>query len=161
VDVGLTEVEPLPDCELKLPGEIEMVVAPLADQLSVLLPPEVMLVGLAAKEVIEGAEAVPPLEPVLVEPVDVPDPVLDVFVGLVVCPQAARPTQSSTAENSAPRESCANRMVRLETGDPIVDTPHASLPLARADAILAARTELVAVPGWGLKEEHPLVFQVN
>ena len=111
-----------------------------------------MLIGLAANEVIEGAEAVPPVEPELpepLEPVDVPDPVVDVFVGLVVWPQAARPTQSRRAEISAPRESCGNRTARLETGDPIVDTPHGSLPLAPVAAILATRTELVAVPWLG------------
>jgi hypothetical protein len=98
-----------------------MVVAPLADQLSVLLPPEVMVVGLAANDVIEGAEALAPVEPVPVEPVvdppevDVPDPVLDavddplleVFVALLVRPQAPRPkqrpTQSSRTQISAPR----------------------------------------------------------
>jgi hypothetical protein len=168
VAVGLTEVDPIPNCELKLPGEIEMVVAPLADQLSVLLPPEVMLVGLAPNEPIDGTETVPPVElpepldpvvPVepdelpepeeLPEPVDVPDPAVDVFVGLAVWPQAARLTQSSRAEISGPRESGTNRMATLAKGDRIVGAPHCSLALAPIAAILATRTELVAVPDWG------------
>jgi hypothetical protein len=56
---GLTLVEPLGDVELKLPGEIWMLVAPVADQLSVVLAPEWMLAGLAAKEEIAGAEPLP------------------------------------------------------------------------------------------------------
>ena len=170
--VGLTDVEPLPDCELKLPGEIEIVVAPLADQLSVLLPPVAILVGLAANELIEGTEAEPldpelpePLDPVL--PLDPPvpleppeldeplDPLVDVFVGLVVWPQAARPAQTSRAEISALRETCANRMAGPEKRDRIVDTPHRSLPLATTVAILAASTELVAVPWLGPQQEVP------
>ncbi len=126
--VGLTEVEPLPDCELKLPGEIESAVAPLADQLSVLLPPEAIVVGLALNEAMEGAEVVPPFEPVLVdEPEPLFDQLLDTtfvpfpdeFVELPVRPHAAIPTQIASAEISAPRESFTNRTARLETGDPM------------------------------------------
>lgn len=51
---GLTVVEPLAAVELRPPGVIEMLVAPLVDQLRVLLEPEVMLAGLAVKELIEG-----------------------------------------------------------------------------------------------------------
>ena len=65
--VGLTLVDPLAAVEVNPPGEIEIVVAPLADQLSVLLAPELMLAGLAAKEVIVGADPFPWL--VFVEPV--------------------------------------------------------------------------------------------
>ena len=117
-----------------------------------LLAPEVIVTGLAANEVIEGAEAVPPVEPELPEPldpVDVPVPVVDVFVALLVWPQAPRPTQSRRVEISAPRENCGNRTARLETGDPIVDTPHDTIPWAPVAAILAKRTELVAVPWLG------------
>jgi hypothetical protein len=67
VAVGLTIVEPLADAELNPPGEIEIVVAPLAAQLSVLLAPELMLAGLAPKDVIVGADPFPWF--VLVEPV--------------------------------------------------------------------------------------------
>jgi hypothetical protein len=50
VAVGLTVVEPLAAVEVKVPGVMAMLVAPLVAQLSVLLVPEVMLVGLAVKE---------------------------------------------------------------------------------------------------------------
>ena len=54
VAVGLTLVEPLADVDVKVPGVIAMLVAPLVAQLSVLLVPEFMLVGLAVKELIVG-----------------------------------------------------------------------------------------------------------
>src|SRR5580704_3886595 len=50
VAVGLTLVEPLADVDVKAPGVIAMLVASVVAQLSVLLEPEVMLVGLAVKE---------------------------------------------------------------------------------------------------------------
>lgn len=147
--VGLTEVEPLADCELKPPGEMEIVLAPLVDQISVLLPPEAMLVGLAVNEAIEGAGAVPPvgpepepLPPVLPEPPVVPEPpepdddppeVPDpVFVGLVVRPHAAKPMQISRAEISATRDRCAKRTASPKSGNPIVRKPQGSLPFVRA-----------------------------
>ena len=52
--MGPTVVEPLADAEVKLPGVIEMLVAPDVDQLKVLLEPEAMLVGFAVKELIDG-----------------------------------------------------------------------------------------------------------
>jgi hypothetical protein len=54
VAVGLTLVEPLAAVEVKVPGVMTMLVAPLVAQLSVLLVPEVMLVGLAIKELMVG-----------------------------------------------------------------------------------------------------------
>jgi hypothetical protein len=54
VAVGLTLVEPLADVEVNVPGVMARLVAPFAAQLSVLLEPEVMLVGLAVKELIVG-----------------------------------------------------------------------------------------------------------
>jgi len=87
VAVGLTVVEPLADDELKLPGEIEIVVAPLVAQLRVALAPELMLVGFAAKEVTEGTE-----------------PEFDgEFGALLVLPQPARSTQTSKRSTSAQR----------------------------------------------------------
>jgi hypothetical protein len=59
VVVGLTLVDPVAEVELNGPGEIAIVVAPLVVQFSVLLVPVVTLVGLAAKDVIEGAVPVP------------------------------------------------------------------------------------------------------
>lgn len=52
-------VEPLADEEVKVPGVMAMLVAPVAAQLSVLLAPELMVVGLAANEVMVGAEPLP------------------------------------------------------------------------------------------------------
>jgi hypothetical protein len=54
VEVGLTPVEPLAELEAKLPGVMAIDVAPVVDQLSVLLDPEFMLVGFAVKDVIAG-----------------------------------------------------------------------------------------------------------
>lgn len=55
---GLTLVDPLADVEVNVPGVMARLVAPVVVQLSVLLEPEVMLVGLAAKELITGLLAV-------------------------------------------------------------------------------------------------------
>lgn len=54
VAVGLTLVEPFADDEVKVPGVIARLVAPLVVQLSVLLEPELMVVGLAVKELMVG-----------------------------------------------------------------------------------------------------------
>jgi hypothetical protein len=54
VAVGLTLVEPLADVEVKELGEMATVVAPDVAQFSVLVEPELMLVGLAVKELIVG-----------------------------------------------------------------------------------------------------------
>lgn len=54
VEVGLTVVEPLAEVDVKLPGAIAMLVAPVTTQLRVELEPDVTLGGLAAKELIEG-----------------------------------------------------------------------------------------------------------
>ncbi|MGA8493322.1 MAG: hypothetical protein WB711_23070 [Terriglobales bacterium] len=59
VAVGLTLVEPLADVEVKVPGVIATLVAPVAAQLNVLLAPEFMPVGFAAKELIVGREPFP------------------------------------------------------------------------------------------------------
>ena len=45
--MGLTLVEPLADDEVKLPGVIATVVAPIVAQLMVLLAPEFTLAGFA------------------------------------------------------------------------------------------------------------------
>lgn len=51
---GFTLVEPLAAAEVKVPGVIEIVVAPLVVQFNVLLAPGLMLAGLAVKERIVG-----------------------------------------------------------------------------------------------------------
>ncbi|HYB76885.1 MAG TPA: hypothetical protein VEE85_01680 [Candidatus Bathyarchaeia archaeon] len=56
VAVGLTLVEPLADADVNVPGVMAMLVAPVVAQLSVLLAPELMLVGPAAKELTVGAD---------------------------------------------------------------------------------------------------------
>jgi hypothetical protein len=52
--VGLTLVEPLAFDEVKVPGVMAMLVAPVVDQDKVLLEPEFMVVGLAVKELMVG-----------------------------------------------------------------------------------------------------------
>jgi hypothetical protein len=54
VAVGLTLVEPVAEVEVKVPGVIATLVAPVVAQLSVLLEPELIAAGLAVKEVIAG-----------------------------------------------------------------------------------------------------------
>jgi hypothetical protein len=54
VAVGLTVVEPLADADVNAPGVMAILVAPVVDQLSVLLEPELMLSGSAANELIVG-----------------------------------------------------------------------------------------------------------
>lgn len=54
VAVGLTLVEPLAEVEVKLPGVIARLLAPVVDQLRLLLEPELILVGLAENELIAG-----------------------------------------------------------------------------------------------------------
>jgi hypothetical protein len=58
VTVGLTLIEPLADAEVNVPGVMAILVAPVVAQLSVLLKPEVMLAGLAAKLMMVGVAGV-------------------------------------------------------------------------------------------------------
>ena len=57
VAVGLTLVEPLADVDVNVPGVMAILVAPLVTQLSVLLEPEVIVVGLAVKALMIGLPA--------------------------------------------------------------------------------------------------------
>ena len=57
--MGLTFVEPVADVEVNVPGAMAILVAPVVAQLSVVPVPEFMLVGVAVKEVIDGAEPAP------------------------------------------------------------------------------------------------------
>ena len=52
--VGLTVVEVLADVEVNEPGMMAMLVAPVVDQLRVLLEPGFMVVGLALNELMVG-----------------------------------------------------------------------------------------------------------
>ncbi|HLY40634.1 MAG TPA: hypothetical protein VKR52_05440 [Terracidiphilus sp.] len=54
VVVGLTLVDPLAELVVNDPGVIVMLVAPEVDQLSVLLAPDAILVGLAVNDLIGG-----------------------------------------------------------------------------------------------------------
>jgi hypothetical protein len=54
VVVGLTLVEPLAAVEVNVPGVIPILVAPLVAQLNLLIAPDVILEGLAVKELIVG-----------------------------------------------------------------------------------------------------------
>ncbi len=53
--MGLTLVEPLDEVEVNVPGVIAMLLAPVVTQLGVLLEPAVIVVGLAANELMVGA----------------------------------------------------------------------------------------------------------
>jgi hypothetical protein len=57
VAVGLTLVEPLANADVNVPGVMAILVAPVVAQLSVLLAPELMLVGLAVNELMVGLAA--------------------------------------------------------------------------------------------------------
>jgi len=85
VDVGLTVVEPLANVEVNDPGVMEILVAPVEDQLRVVLEPEGMVAEAAVKEEMFGAE-------------------LFVEVEEVAAAQPSRPTQSS--KTSVTAQSC-------------------------------------------------------
>ena len=76
---GDTLVEPLAEVDVSPPGLMLMLAAPVVAQLSVLLAPELMLVGFAEKELIVGfpttgvtvTVAVPVTEPALLVAVNV------------------------------------------------------------------------------------------
>ena len=77
--VGDTPVEPLAEVDVNPPGLMLMLAAPVVAQLNVLLPPALMLAGLAKKELIVGfatrgvtvTVAVPATEPALLVAVSV------------------------------------------------------------------------------------------
>jgi len=54
VEVGLTLLEPFAEVDVKVPGVMAIDVAPLVAQLSVLLDPVLIVVGLALKELMVG-----------------------------------------------------------------------------------------------------------
>ena len=58
VAVGLTLVEPLAAVDVNVPGVMARLVAPVVAQLNLLLSPEVILEGLAVKEMIVGLPVV-------------------------------------------------------------------------------------------------------
>jgi hypothetical protein len=102
VAVGLTLVEPLADAELNASGEIEIVVAPLVAQLSVVLVPELMVAGFAVNDAIDGRE--PLLGGVLTE--------------VAVPAQPLKPKQASKITTSAwksKREEWRSRKPRFVT----------------------------------------------
>lgn len=80
VEVGLTLVEPVAEVDVKVPGVMARLVAPVTDQLNVVLEPGLMPVGFAANDVIVGGEPFP-------EEDDVP-------------PQAAKPRQAKIRINA-------------------------------------------------------------
>jgi hypothetical protein len=63
VAIGFIVVEPLADVDVNVPGVMATLVAPAAAQLSVLLVPLFIFVGLAVNEVIVGTESFPEDEP--------------------------------------------------------------------------------------------------
>lgn len=81
VAVGLTEVDPLAEVEVNVPGAIATLVAPDVAQLNVLLDPDAMLVGLEVNELIVGFDGV---AVTVTEAVAVTDPALFVAVKVYV-----------------------------------------------------------------------------
>jgi len=78
VAVGLTLVEPVADDDANVPGVMATLAAPIVVQLSVLLEPEVTLVGFAENESMVGL-----LVPLIVTvAVDVAEPVALVAVSV-------------------------------------------------------------------------------
>ena len=69
VAAGLTLVEPVADVDVNVPGVMAILAAPATIQLSVLLVPELMLVGSAVKEAIVGSDPLPVGEVVEPQPV--------------------------------------------------------------------------------------------
>jgi hypothetical protein len=82
VAVGLTLIEPLGKVDVNVPGVMAILVAPVVAQLSVLLEPEVMLVGLAVKELIVGLLGGLPGVLTVTVSVDVADPAALVAVNV-------------------------------------------------------------------------------
>lgn len=98
--VGATLSEPLALAEVNDPGVMVMLVAPVATQLRMLLAPEAMLDGDAAKVVIVGAEPLPLPEP---EPEPDPDPDPEPALDLEVVP-AAQPRRLMHVSNATAKE---------------------------------------------------------
>jgi hypothetical protein len=128
-------VEPLADVDVNVPGVMTMLVAPVVAQFSVLPAPEVMLVGLAAKDVIVGTEPFPE---------DEPDELAE--------PQPARPAQAhrvrTSAQRCSPEESSRQGLGRylqneLEESmrNPFAAVGHTSLVVSDLSCLLAASTE--------------------
>lgn len=68
--MGAIESVPLADVELKLPGMTLTLVAPEAANASVLLVPDAMLAGVAAKEVIVGGGVTVTVAEAVTEPAE-------------------------------------------------------------------------------------------
>ena len=98
IAVGLTLVEPLAAVDVNVPGVMAMLVAPLVAQLNVLLPPGLMLAGVAPKDVIEGAAVVP--EPEFDEPDELVELEPGALVPLTACAQPAKPQVSETRKTT-------------------------------------------------------------
>ena len=94
VAVGLTLVEPLANVDEKVPGVMAMLAAPATIQLSVLLVPEVMLVGFAVKEAMVGAE------PLVVDEVVTPQPVSPKHINRIRGPSAPCPRPGELSRQS-------------------------------------------------------------
>ena len=106
VDAGLTDIEPLAFVDVNVPGVIEMLVAPLLTQLSVVLEPGLMLAGLALNDVMVGAD--PPVGGGLVELV-----VLLVPESFDDPPQLARKVHAISQSASVRNAATADARVRF------------------------------------------------
>ena len=82
VEVGATEVDPLAEVEVKLPGVMLTWLAPLVVQLKLVVPPAVIVAGLPANDVMVGFTGVGAVTVTVA--VEVTDPVLLVAVNVYV-----------------------------------------------------------------------------
>lgn len=134
VAVGLTLVAPVADVEVNVPGEMEIVVALLVAQFSVLLAPELTLVGLAAKDEIAGM-----------------DEAGGVFWAVVVAlPQPDRATQieeSSNIRGEAPEASELYRFSNLLMQKRLEEYTFASLRLPSLPSLVIASLRWLLVGG--------------
>jgi len=126
VAVGVNFVEPLAAVDVNVPGVIAILVAPADAQLSVLVAPEFMLVGLAVNDVIVGA---------------FPEDALDG----VIEPQPARPAQAirirTTERTSSPEESRSGEPCRFPQNELVesMRNPKQTQSIANAVAAVALR----------------------
>jgi hypothetical protein len=123
VAVGLTLAEPFGKVDVNDPGVMEMLVAPVAAQLSLLLVPALMLAGTATKDVIAGT---------VTFPVELPDEPTE--------PQPTRPTQTYIVRTMAQRGSPESWSPRKLSSFPKNDL---GKPMRRP-SVVAGHTSLIS-----------------
>jgi hypothetical protein len=126
-------VEPFADADVKLPGVIAMLFAPVVTQLSVLPKPALMLCGLAVKEATFGAEG--GMGSVVVGPgllVEPPQPVRPVAHSKTKAPaQNAGPEEVRAKPTVSPTEKVVEAKRSLSVGN----SDHGNSPSTQAAAL--------------------------